>query len=103
MIVKYSYKEFYDISLLLGEESFTYPGDPSFIMEEVSSLKKGGDCNISGISMSLHEGTHLDFPSHFLDGGKNCEDYSVGEFILPAVVIEIPDKKNHYKGRFERP
>ena len=36
-----------------------------------------------------HSGTHLDVPSHFTAKGRNVDDYSLDELIMPAVVLDI--------------
>ena len=45
--------------------------------------------NLSKLEMSLHAGTHLDFPRHFIPDSKSSENFSVREFILPAHVVSI--------------
>ena len=64
------FKSIYDITVLLGEESIAYPGDPIFSRELVATLKDQGDCELSRLSMSSHSGTHMDAPSHFIQGGN---------------------------------
>jgi kynurenine formamidase len=36
-----------------------------------------------------HSGTHLDVPSHFSAKGRNLDDISLDELIMPAVVLDI--------------
>ena len=82
----------YDISIILGEESFPFPGDPPFRKEMLLSIKGGDSCDVSELSMSAHSGTHIDTPSHFIAGGSTLDDYSARSFILPARVVAIEDK-----------
>ncbi|PIE98037.1 MAG: cyclase [Treponema sp.] len=37
-------------------------------------------------------GTHIDFPGHFSKGGKLCKDYSIKDFVMPLVVIDLSEK-----------
>ncbi|MBI4962537.1 MAG: cyclase family protein [Desulfomonile tiedjei] len=83
----------YDISVVLGEESIDYPGDTPYSRELIRKLKDGDLCNLSKLTMSPHCGTHVDFPAHFVLGGKTVDQYSVTDFILPASVVEIEDKE----------
>ncbi len=87
------YKSIYDITVLLGEESITYPGDPVFSRELVVTLKDQGDCELSRLSMSSHSGTHIDAPSHFIQGGKSIDQYGPADFIFSALILETEDDR----------
>lgn len=84
----------HDISIILGEESFPFPGDPPFSKEMLLSITDGGPCDVSKLSMSAHSGTHIDTPAHFIAGGNNLDDYPARSFILPARVVAIEDKQS---------
>ncbi len=86
-----TFTEIYDISVLLGEESIDYPGDTPYSREYLSTLKDGGLYDLSSLHMSPHSGTHIDFPAHFIPGGKTADDYTIKEFIRSAQVIDIRD------------
>jgi arylformamidase len=89
-----SFQNVYDISVLLGVESITYPGDPPYQRELVCAIKKGEICDVSRLEMSAHAGTHIDSPSHFIaDSGKTIDRYPAQEFIMPAWVLNIENKK----------
>jgi len=77
----------HDISVALGVESMDYPGDPPFRRESFLSLSRGDVTEVSVLHMSCHAGTHLDFPAHFIPGGKTLSDYPLGELVMPAQVI----------------
>ena len=87
------FKSIYDITVLLGEESITYPGDPAFSRELVATLKDQGDCDLSRLSMSSHSGTHMDAPSHFIQGGKSIDKYGPADFIFSALILEIGNSR----------
>ena len=87
------FKSIYDISVLLGEESITYPGDPVFSRELMATIKDQGDCELSRLSMSAHSGTHMDAPSHFILGGKSIDKYGPADFMFSAIVFEIRDSQ----------
>ncbi len=82
-------RKLYDISVLLGDESIVYPGDTPYRRTMVQTLESGDDCNLSGITMSAHAGTHLDAPYHFLKNGKTIDQFPVEKFILSARVVPI--------------
>lgn len=51
-----------------------YPGDPSPMAERLKSMEQGEQYNLSAISMCVHNGTHIDAPSHFIKDGKNIDE-----------------------------
>jgi len=56
-------------------------------------MSAGDACDISLLKMPTHVGTHIDTPSHFIDGGENLDEYPVKEWIFQAHVVNIKDKK----------
>lgn len=87
------YEAVYDISVWLGAESIDYPGHPPFSREPIGRTRGRGALELSKLVMSAHAGTHLDFPAHFIPGGKHIDDYPIRRFILPAQVVTIEDKE----------
>ena len=70
----------YDIS----QEVFScqiYPGDPQPDKQILSDISKVDLYNLSGFSMCAHNGTHIDAPFHFLNGGKTVEQIEMEKFI----------------------
>jgi len=88
----FPFREIYDISVRLGDEAITYPGDPPFERTVFCSIPESGVCEISKLSLCAHSGTHIDTPAHFFQTGRRIDDYPVSSFILPATVVEITGK-----------
>jgi len=80
----------HDITVRLADQAPPYPGDPPFERRFTRTIAGGGACNFSVLSMSLHRGTHVDAPLHFIDGGRAVGDYGLERFLLPALVVEVP-------------
>jgi arylformamidase len=82
-----SIRRVHDISLALGVEDPTWPGDPGASVERVVEF---GDkpCRLSTLSMCLHNGTHLDAPAHFLEDGAMIDAMPPERFVLPARVVD---------------
>ncbi len=76
-----------DISLPLSAALPGIPGDPPFRRELFLSRDADG-CETASWSLSAHAGTHLDFPAHFLPGGRRAGDYPATAFFLPARVVD---------------
>lgn len=64
-----------------------YPGTPLPRRIDLKSMKAGDSCNASGVMLSLHSGTHVDFPGHFREDGRLCSDYSLTELIFKRPVV----------------
>lgn len=78
----------HDISVMLQENMVMYPGDTLFQREEIASLNKGDDCNLSRLFISAHAGTHLDAPKHFVAGGKSIDAMPLNLYYGPALVAD---------------
>ena len=87
-------KKIIDISVALGAGSIDYPGDTPYASTSSCSLKKKDPYNLTGLAMSAHSGTHLDFPSHFLKNGRNIDGFPLSDFILDAVVADMGGRES---------
>lgn len=77
----------YDIS----QEIFScqvFPGDPAPKKEVINQIEKGDVCNLTAFSMCAHNGTHIDAPYHFINGGKAVDKVCLEHFIGMAYVAE---------------
>jgi arylformamidase len=82
----------YDITLPISPSMPVWPGDPSVVLELVSSMDAGAHDNVSRLACSVHTGTHVDAPHHFLNDHRTVEGLSLDVLIGPAQVIQIPDE-----------
>lgn len=57
---------FIDLSLNIYDGGPAYPGDPECRVIPYYTVAKDG-CNVSAVSFSSHNATHLDAPRHFLE------------------------------------
>ncbi len=77
----------YDIS----QEVFScsvYPSDPAPEKTEICSIARGDACNLTAFSMCAHNGTHIDAPLHFINGGKGVDEICLDVFVGMAYVAE---------------
>jgi len=53
-----------------------------------------GEDKFRVMKMSMHAGigTHMDAPSHCIEGGKCIHEFDVNELIMPCAVIDVSDK-----------
>ena len=78
----------YDISVPLRAGMPTYEGEPGPRLEFVKQLAKGDSATVSVLSLGSHTGTHVDAPSHFLDGAPGVEGLPPEALVGPAFVAE---------------
>jgi len=83
-----------DISMTIHEGMVMWPGDFPVSIEKTQEIAAGGPYNLSRIQMSLHAGTHMDAPVHFIAGGPGITDLPLDATVGPARVIEIHDPES---------
>jgi arylformamidase len=71
-----------------------FPGQARFSKRILSSIAKGDRANVSELSMTSHTGTHVDSPSHFIEGGLTIDEVSFQSIVGLARVFEVdvPEK-----------
>ncbi len=68
----------------ISQEVFSckvFPGDPQPQKNVLMRVSDGDVCNLSELSMCAHNGTHIDAPFHFLDGGKTVDELPLDRFV----------------------
>lgn len=68
-----------------------WPGDGRVEIRQVSSMADGAVCNVTRLNMSVHTGTHMDAPRHFVADGITMEQWPPDATIGSCRVIEIKD------------
>jgi arylformamidase len=81
----------YDISLTISPSLPTWPGDPGLTLEQFEAMDSGAHVNVTKISTSVHMGTHVDAPHHFLNDGRTVEDLPLDVLTGPCYVTQLPD------------
>lgn len=84
-----------DISLTLSDRLAVWPGDEPFRLKSVVGEE---GCMVSSVCMSLHCGTHLDAPLHYLPGGSPVEAAPPEVLLGPAKVVEIRTQRHILPG-----
>lgn len=64
-----------------------YPGDPSPERQELLKISNGNVCNLTAFNMCAHNGTHVDAPYHFIDGGKTIDQIDMKRFVGYCYVV----------------
>jgi len=84
----------YDISLSVLPGMPVWPGDPPVELELIESMNDGAHANVSRLSASVHTGTHVDAPHHFLNDGRTVEQLPLDVLTGPCYVAQLPDDMN---------
>ncbi|HEY6237808.1 MAG TPA: cyclase family protein [Thermoplasmata archaeon] len=77
-----------DISTPISEGMAVFPGDPPVRVRRTHSVARGDPYNLSSLEMGSHTGTHVDPPSHFLDGGATADELDLSVLNGPCRVVE---------------
>lgn len=90
-----------DLTHRIEEEMPVFPGDPPPEISEVMVL--GQDmCTVQSIRFNNHIGTHLDAPSHFIEGGTTVDKIPLQSLMGKAVILDFTNKgKNDFITREE--
>jgi arylformamidase len=81
----------YDISVTVSPQLPTWPSDPSILLERVAKIENGANANVSRLGISVHTGTHVDAPYHFLKDGITIEYLNLSLLTGRAYVLHLPD------------
>ena len=79
----------YDISRDLIK-SLPYPGDEPPRLRAIHRMKDGESYNLSRLETSMHAGTHVDAPLHFIASGKDIAAMPLTHFVGECVVLTVP-------------
>ena len=64
----------------ISQELFTcnvFPGDDQPKRNVLETIDSGSICNLTGLSMCAHNGTHVDAPYHFYNDGKKIDELNL--------------------------
>lgn len=77
-----------DLSHPLEHGQLNFPWDPKISVVTHNTVASIG-YNITQISMSTHQGTHLDAPFHFYDDGKTVDQMRLEQFYGKTTLIDL--------------
>ena len=82
-----------DVSVPIAPDLPTWPGDPAIRVEPAKRISAGDAANVSLLSLGNHSGTHVDPPSHFIEGGGTIDQIAPEVLVGPAWVVDLPDAR----------
>ena len=81
-----------DVSQWITPQMLIYPGDPCVQIRNVSSFKKGDECEVSELTLGSHCGTHIDAPNHMIPNGAALDQVPLSCFYGSCRVITIQSR-----------
>lgn len=78
----------HDISVSIRPDMHVYAGNPGVQLELHESIAEGAIANVSKLELGVHSGTHVDAPSHFIDGAAGTESLPLAALVGPAAVVD---------------
>ena len=80
-----------DLTHLFSPSLPVYPGYNPIRIRPRSSIAREGFAN-NEVTFDEHTGTHVDAPSHFVDGALSTDRLPADRLIAPLVVISVADR-----------
>ena len=81
----------YDVTRPVSPAMPVWPGDPPVSLKMVKRIEDGAKDNLSHLACSVHIGTHVDAPLHFISGGGDISSLSLDALTGPATVVALPE------------
>jgi arylformamidase len=81
----------FDISVSIHPKLPVWPGDPPVVLERYRQLSEGDVSNDSRMACSVHSGTHVDAPAHFIEDGLSVEQLALDILVGTATLVEFPE------------
>lgn len=79
----------YDVTLTMRPDMPVWPGDHPVELYRDEKIEEGANANVSILSISVHTGTHVDSPYHFLNDGTAVDVLPLEVLIGPVQVVEL--------------
>lgn len=84
-------REWIDVTVPLSPATPHWPDVPNVGMKRLADMDRGAVCNVTWLELSVHTGTHMDAPLHFINGAIGMDQMPLDATIGPARVVEVKD------------
>ena len=79
-----------DLTMPFSPRTIPVPGHPQPEFETLTDLERDGVRN-TVIRISIHTGTHIDAPSHFIADGAAIDEVAIDRFHRPGLRLHVDD------------
>lgn len=83
-----------DVTYPIFERMVVWPEQPPVSLPRLSTLTNGDTANVSLIAMSLHTGTHMDAPRHFIEGGADIAAAPLNVMMGPVRIARVDNAES---------
>ena len=80
----------FDITNPISNQTIPWESEQNPEVKKINSIENGEPYNVTQINTSVHIGTHIDAPNHFINHGKTIDQIPLTKLIGKVFVIEIP-------------
>lgn len=80
-----------DITMAISPDMPVWPGDQLPVQRWNERIADGASANVSHWVLGSHTGTHVDAPSHFVEGGSCIEQMSLESLVGACEVVDVAD------------
>lgn len=67
-----------------------YPGDLEVVLTPAASVASDGFA-VTALGLGSHSGTHVDAPSHLVDGAATLDEVALSRFYGPARLVRVSE------------
>ena len=82
-----------DFTTTITDGMAYWPDNAPVHIRRTLSMADGAAANVSEISMSVHTGTHVDAPLHFLPDGTDAAQLDLSKLMGPALLVAVDSQK----------
>jgi arylformamidase len=83
----------YDVTRPIEISMPIYGDEPRPEIGRIKQRVKGDTSNLTRLAMSVHTGTHVDAPCHFIEGAPGVDSWPLEQLCGPALVVAIANER----------
>ncbi len=84
-------RRIYDVSLTIYPGMPVWPDNAPVTVDVVKSIARGSSSNVSLLHIGTHTATHVDAPSHFVQGAPSVDRIDPEVLLGQARLFQLPD------------
>ena len=81
-------KKIIDLTMTVCPETRVYPGAPAPVTDRLKTHPENG-VQVTKLEVSVHAGTHMDAPRHFLPQGVSIDQLDLNKLMGEAVLLDL--------------
>jgi arylformamidase len=87
-------RKYIDVSVDISPDLPIWPGSPEIRLDKQLDLDRGDIATDTTLCFSVHTGTHVDAPVHFISGGSSVDQLSLDILIGETYLATLSDDVN---------